>query len=165
MRVAVYPAVQNMALAAVSSAHHHFSVQPRVFLVTVTRHPVTIARNSSVHRSNAWLATCGSAPFHALGGRSPCCAANLKPLVTRAGSAAAAGHGLLDLGIVSAAGQASFKLLFLCAVVAWMSERSMIPANASQVMSKVSGQPMCRTAQQRQQHRVDPHCGLTMLKP
>jgi hypothetical protein len=54
-------------------------------------------------------------------------------------AAAAAGGPLLDLNIVSAAGQASFKLLFLCGVVAWMSERGMIPANASQVMSKVGG--------------------------
>jgi hypothetical protein len=53
-------------------------------------------------------------------------------------AAAAAGGQLLDLNIVSAAGQASFKLLFLCGVVAWMSERGMIPANTSQVMSKVS---------------------------
>lgn len=45
--------------------------------------------------------------------------------------------GLLDLGVITAATQASFKLLFLCGVVAWLSERGMIPANASQVMSKV----------------------------
>lgn len=45
--------------------------------------------------------------------------------------------GLLDWNVVSAATQASFKLLFLCAVVAWLSERDMIPAEASRIMSKV----------------------------
>jgi hypothetical protein len=44
---------------------------------------------------------------------------------------------MLDMSIISAASQASFKLLFLCAVVAWMSHRGMIPANTSQVMSQV----------------------------
>jgi hypothetical protein len=43
--------------------------------------------------------------------------------VTSAAAGLSAASGLLDMAAVSAATAASFKLLFLCGVVAWMSHR------------------------------------------
>jgi hypothetical protein len=45
----------------------------------------------------------------------------------------------LDLGAAAAALQATFKLMVLCGVVAWLSHRGKLPSSTSGVLSQVNG--------------------------
>lgn len=44
----------------------------------------------------------------------------------------------VDGAVISASAQASFKLLFVCGVVAWMSHKGKLPPTTPQVLSQVS---------------------------
>jgi hypothetical protein len=86
--------------------------------------------SSSSSGSRSWPIQ-RSAPFSALAAaRTPqhtvpgqAAAAAAAPAAAALGGAGAVAGGLLDSAAVSAAAAASFKLLFLCGVVAWLSHR------------------------------------------